>query len=405
MTSAGNPTDPATNGSRRLAGTMGLRDVLSGIAEGAFERERDGRPPYDAILLIAQNRLGAVRLPVSEGGAGYSIRQLFELAIDLGAADPDAAQIVRNHYAFVEMWLRARDVPGRDRWLREVASGAIFGMIGTELGPAAVGSRKFGTTLKVKGDGFVLNGVKYYSTGAMFSDWIAVTAAGDDGEVETALVPTDREGIDFEDDWDGMGQQLTGSGTTRLVDVVVHRDEMMSEAVRQASQSTFFQLWLTGIIAGIIGSIVDDAVDVLRRRARTFVHSSAPEPVDDPLLQMTVGEISSASFVARAAVLAAADALEEVGDATLSESDEEEARQVAAFAAAKAKVVVDELGIRAGGMLFDVGGASATRRSVNLDRHWRNIRTLASHNPASYKARAVGDFEINAAPPPPSGFF
>jgi hypothetical protein len=30
---------------------------------------------------------------------------------------------------------------------------------------------------------------------------------------------------------------------------------------------------------------------------------------------------------------------------------------------------------------------------------------LASHNPGSYKARAIGDYEINGTPLPAKGFF
>lgn len=67
--------------------------------------------------------------------------------------------------------------------------------------------------------------------------------------------------------------------------------------------------------------------------------------------------------------------------------------------------MVNELAIRSGSLLFDVGGASAMQRMFNLDRHWRNARTLASHNPSSYKARAIGDFEVNGTPLPEKGFF
>jgi hypothetical protein len=35
-----------------------------------------------------------------------------------------------------------------------------------------------------------------------------------------------------------------------------------------------------------------------------------------------------------------------------------------------------------------------------LDRHWRNARTAASHNPLIYKERIVGDWEINGKEPP-----
>jgi alkylation response protein AidB-like acyl-CoA dehydrogenase len=95
----------------------------------------------------------------------------------------------------------------------------------------------------------------------------------------------------------------------------------------------------------------------------------------------------------------------ELADPAIEGPQEDQARLQTALAAAKAKSVVDELAIRAGSMLFDVGGASATKQGANLDRHWRNIRTLASHNPAIYKTRAIGDYEINDTLPPPSGFF
>jgi hypothetical protein len=36
---------------------------------------------------------------------------------------------------------------------------------------------------------------------------------------------------------------------------------------------------------------------------------------------------------------------------------------------------------------------------VHLDRHWRNARTLASHNPVVYKPRIVGDFLVNGTAP------
>ena len=34
-----------------------------------------------------------------------------------------------------------------------------------------------------------------------------------------------------------------------------------------------------------------------------------------------------------------------------------------------------------------------------LDRHWRNARTLASHNPVIYRDRIVGDYVLNRTSP------
>jgi alkylation response protein AidB-like acyl-CoA dehydrogenase len=67
--------------------------------------------------------------------------------------------------------------------------------------------------------------------------------------------------------------------------------------------------------------------------------------------------------------------------------------------------VAERLTLSAAQRLFDTGGASATSRALNLDRHWRNARTVASHNPLAYKAYAAGDFAVNGVWPPANGYF
>jgi alkylation response protein AidB-like acyl-CoA dehydrogenase len=104
-------------------------------------------------------------------------------------------------------------------------------------------------------------------------------------------------------------------------------------------------------------------------------------------------------------VLAAAEALDLASAAWNQNQQDSGPAAHAALLSAQAKVVVDELAIRSGSLLFDVGGASATKKSDNLDRHWRNARTLASHNPSTTKSRAIGDYEINGTPLPAKGFF
>jgi alkylation response protein AidB-like acyl-CoA dehydrogenase len=79
----------------------------------------------------------------------------------------------------------------------------------------------------------------------------------------------------------------------------------------------------------------------------------------------------------------------------------EQAANVAAeIESAKAQVVVSELILRATTQLFNALGASDVRAGKSLDRHWRNARTVSSHNPLIYKARIVGDWAINGTEPP-----
>jgi alkylation response protein AidB-like acyl-CoA dehydrogenase len=79
---------------------------------------------------------------------------------------------------------------------------------------------------------------------------------------------------------------------------------------------------------------------------------------------------------------------------------EREANVAAEIESATAQVVVSGLIQRATSELFNALGASDVRQGKALDRHWRNARTVSSHNPVIYKARIVGDWVVNGVEPP-----
>ncbi|MGI5219729.1 hypothetical protein [Nocardia sp. CA-290969] len=64
-----------------------------------------------------------------------------------------------------------------------------------------------------------------------------------------------------------------------------------------------------------------------------------------------------------------------------------------------AQVVNTEIAGAVTWRLFDAGSATAVRAAAGLDRHWRNARTVSSHNPAAYKASLLGDYTVNGAAP------
>ena len=387
-----------------------LDALIAHVAEGAAERDRDRVMPFAIFDRVRAARLGALRLPRAEGGRGASFRELLEVVIRLAAADPNVAHALRNHFTFVERHARAKNAPNREKWVALVASGALFGLANTELASPAIGGGAFQTALALDGDGWRLDGVKYYSTGTIFADHVLVRAVGPEGRNVSAIVPTARAGVEIVDDWDGAGQRLTGSGTTYLRNVRVEPDEAIFDTPTvgygYAYHNTLAQLIVTGVVAGVLRNVRDDAVALLKsRKDRHFYYAGAASAAEDPLLQQIVGEIAAASFAAAATVLAAADALEAVAEARDRGLPGVEVAHRAAEAAAKAKLVVDELTLKSASRLFDVGGASATKRAKNLDRHWRNARTLASHNPSALKARALGAYELTGEPLPSLGFF
>ncbi|CAO3359064.1 hypothetical protein [Azospirillum melinis] len=389
-------------------GSPTLRNLVQAIAAGAEARDRGDAPAHDAIDLVRGVRLGAFRLPRPEGGGGASLADLFTLVIDLAEADSNIPHILRNHFGFVEKALRTTANPKYLRWLDLVRHGQIIGLGASELGIQDIGSGRGDTRLDPVGDGFALTGTKYYCTGNFYSDHILVNAQTPDGTPVAVLVPTDGDGVGVDDDWDGIGQRLTASGTTVFSGVRVPAEEVLvigEEDVALPHQATFAQLYLTAIIAGILRNVVTDATALLRRRDRNFYHAVSAKPVEDPLLQQVVGRLASVAYVAEASVLRAAEALGAAFDTAIAGQPDPALFHEAALRTAKSKVVIDELALAAATQLYDLGGASAARKGTRLDRHWRNIRTISSHNPVSYKARALGDHIVNAAPLPNAAFF
>jgi alkylation response protein AidB-like acyl-CoA dehydrogenase len=322
------------------------------------------------------------------------VRQQFRLLIDLAAAESNLPQALRVHFSFVEDQRLAESGDERDTWLRATAGGVLIGNAITEPGVGAVD--RYQTRLTRSGDDWVLNGTKYYSTGSLYSNYILV-AADQDGERVSALVDADAVGVTQHDDWDGFGQRLTASGTTEFNNVVLSSDRILGPGYGGAGKTyatSYLQLVQLAVLAGIAQRATDDAAAWVRDRTRSYTHAAADLPREDPLVQQVIGKLSSAAFTARAAVLAVADILDEVLVDSTSAQDPELLDR-AELAAAQAQLTVIDLVLTATTQLFEVGGASITSESLRLDRHWRNARTISTHNPSIFKSQAIGAYVLN----------
>ncbi|AZD30086.1 acyl-CoA dehydrogenase family protein [Pseudomonas chlororaphis] len=382
-----------------LAGRF--RPIFSRIAAGAVAREQSRSLPYEAILWLKEAGFGAVRVPVEYGGGGASLPQLFQLLIELAEADSNVPQALRGHFAFAEDRLNAAPGPARDLWFKRFVDGDIVGCAWTETGSVAIGDVI--TRVSPDGDKWRLNGEKFYSTGSIFSDWIDVYARrSDTGGDVIAAVRTRQPGIVQSDDWDGFGQRTTGSGTAHFVDAEVEAENLIDFATRFKYQTAFYQLVLLATLAGIGRAAVRDVAHEVRNRKRIYSHGNAPRVSEDAQVQQVVGEISALVYAAEASAVRAAEPAQQAYLARFAGNDEaERAANVAAeIHSATAQVVVTELIQRATSELFNALGASDIRQGKALDRHWRNARTVSSHNPVIYKARIVGDWTINGSAPP-----
>ncbi|MFP5020661.1 acyl-CoA dehydrogenase family protein [Pseudonocardia phyllosphaerae] len=368
--------------------------VFARIAEGAVDREQHRTLAHDEVDALREAGFGALRVPAELGGYGVSVRQLFRLLIDLAAAESNLPQALRVHWTFVEDQLRAEPGPDRERWLRAVADGVLVGNAISEPGVGA--ADRYRTTLTRDGDGWRLDGTKYYSTGSLYADHILV-AADLDGERKAVLVDATADGVTQHDNWDGFGQRLTASGTTGFAHVYVPADRLLGPgygAPGRTYATAYLQLVQLSVLAGIARRATDDVAGWVRHRTRTYSHAPADLPRHDPLVQEVIGRLSSTAWQARTLVLDLAGRIDELLDAGGEDPDLLDALELDT---AHAQSVVIPAVLDATTQLFEVGGASSTSEALRLDRHWRNARTISVHNPLIYKLRSVGDHVLNGS--------
>jgi len=382
-----------------------LTDVVAELRRDDPAAERDRVLQYDAVASIRRSGVLGLRVLTRYGGPGGSVRDVLGAVIQIGRGSSNVAQALRAHFGFAERLLSNRATEAeRWEWFPRINDGIVLGNAITDAGGKTPGASD--TTLTTDSGGVLrLNGFKFYSTGTLYADAIAVSAIDVDGQDLQAIVPTDREGVELFDDWDGFGQKMTASGGTRFTDVEVLPVEVttVSDGKHLGHSTTFLQLYLAAVGAGIAAAVLDDAVEFVQLRARPASHSLADTAAQDPFVLQAVGEIAATASSTEALVLAAADSIDALVDS--GRVDDPNALSETAVVVAKAQLVAERLTVAAAQRLFDTGGASATSRKLNLDRHWRNIRTVASHSPLDYKAYAAGNHAVNGASPPANGYF
>lgn len=374
------------------------------IAATAAARDLDRTIPHDEARTLRKIGIQAARVPAAYGGPGLRFVDLVRVMAELAAGDPNLAQMLQPHMTLLD-WLQIDGSEAlRRRCFADVVNGAIITNAIAERGTKTPGH--FETTLRREGGGYRMNGTKFYSTGSLIADQLFVLATLEDGVHAVAIIPIRRDGVTVIDDWDGMGQRTTASGTTRLVDVAVEDEEVMrlpGFGQQRSYLGAAAQVSHAAIDVGIARAALRDAVTYAREKARPVFESGVDRASEDPYVMHLVGEM--------AVIVDGADALLERSAAHLDAAARAHAAQAPAgererlfiessIAVAQAKAAATQACLRVSEMLFGVGGASATLRKYDLDRHWRNARTHTTHDPVAYKYKAIGDYLLNDRPPP-----
>ncbi|WP_322014676.1 SfnB family sulfur acquisition oxidoreductase [Paraburkholderia sp. J12] len=367
------------------------------LAEGAAARDSERRLPREEIEWFSQSGLWGITVPKAYGGAGVSFVTLTEVVKLIAAADPSLGQLPQNHFGLVDV-IALTGTEEQKRYLfAQVLAGKRFGNGFSEKGTKHVLDLK--TRVRRDGDHYVVDGTKFYSTGALFAHFVPVLGLDEDRRGWLAYIPQGTEGLAVVDDWSGFGQRTTASGTVTLQNVRVPAS-LVLPAHRVSELPTLngpvSQIIQAAIDAGIARAAIDDTLAFVRTRSRPWVDSGVERASEDPLTVREIGHLHIQLHAAEALLERAARVLDDIA-AQRATTEDDVAR--ASVAVGEAKVLTTEAALLAGEKLFELAGTQSTLAAHNLDRHWRNARTHTLHDPVRWKYHLVGNYYLNGVKP------
>lgn len=366
----------------------------------AAKRDQQRKLPWAQIEQFTRSGLGSISIPREYGGPQVSFVTLADVFAIISAADPALGQIPQNHFGILHLLQGAATERQKKQLFQSVLDGWRIGNGGPERGTRNTLELK--ARITAKGDGYVISGQKFYSTGALFAHWVAVKALNDDGKQVMAFVRRGTEGLRIVDDWSGFGQRTTASGTV-LLDQVPVDAELVVENWRIGEspniQGAVSQLIQAAIDAGIARGALDDTIAFVRERSRPWIDAKVERASDDLYVIADIGKLKIELHAAEALLRKAGQVLDQVSAAPITA----QSAARASIAVAEAKVLTTEVSLLVSEKLFELAGSRATLAEFNLDRHWRNARVHTLHDPVRWKYHAVGNYYLNAENPPLRG--
>ena len=175
------------------------------FSKEAARRDRERLLPRKEVDLLSASGLFGITVPREYGGADVSCVTLAEVFRLLAAGDSSLGQIPQNHFFCVEALSLGGSPSQKKFFFAELLEGKRFGNALTERGGKHVFDLATKITRLPDDGGYLINGKKFYSTGALFADWIPVMALDEQGRAVIAYVPRDAEGLEVIDDWSGWG--------------------------------------------------------------------------------------------------------------------------------------------------------------------------------------------------------
>jgi alkylation response protein AidB-like acyl-CoA dehydrogenase len=371
--------------------------LVDEFAATAVERDRQGGTAKGERDRLRQSNLLKLVIPSQYGGLGASWETALHITRRFAQVDSSIAHL----FSYQHLGVVAPHVFGSPEqaahYYRQTAQHNWFWCNGFNPLDRRV-------ILTPDGSGFRIHGTKSFCSGSVDSDVIPLSTVQEGVEgFRIAIVPTQREGVEVQGDWNNMGQRQTDSGSIRFTNVWVAAEEILAPhpggEVFRTFRSCLTQITFANIYLGVVQGAFEAARSYTRSQTRAWPGSKVESATEDPYILQHYGEmviaLNAATLLTDRATTLVQSAWEKGYALTAEERGE------CAVAIATAKAFVTQNGLTLVNKIFDVMGTRATSADYGFDRYWRNLRTFTLHDPVDYKIRTVGNWALNRELPTP----
>ncbi|MEK5148661.1 acyl-CoA dehydrogenase family protein [Psychrobacillus sp. FSL K6-4615] len=327
--------------------------------------------PKENVEDLLKLGYASLTLPESYGGKGFSVYDMVLSQEILASFDANTALSVGWSLGVVgelyekKLWTQER----LDFFATEVLNGALINRSVSEAqtGSPTRGGRP-GTTAIKKGDSWVLNGRKIFTTASPVLSYFLTSAWIEEEErIGFFLIPRDTEGLSIEETWDVVSMRGTSSNDLVLSNVTVHKSNLVE--LPEFASGGKINGWLLHIPATYLG-IAQAARDYAVHFANTHSPNSLNGSIAQlPNVQQLLGEIDLELTKARLVIYGVA-----------SSYDNESTKELLTNEVSVAKHIVTNSAITIVDKAMRLVGAKSLQRTNPLQRYYRDVRA-GLHNP------------------------
>ena len=368
------------------------------FAETAAERDKQGGNPKAERDLIRQSGLLGLSIPQAFGGQGADWKTIFKTIQTIAQVDSSLAHVYGFHHLLIATVQLFAQKEQYATWFKQTAEQNLFW--GNTLNPLD----KRTTVQQISADEYIFHGDKSFCSGSIDSDILLCSGFNAQNKLLIGVIPTQRDGVSFLDDWNNMGQRQTDSGTSHFEQVKIYENELLlNPGPLSTPYSSLRPLIAQLIFVHLFLGVAEGAFEVARetvQQQKAWSKSLVENAVNDPFTQKHFAEFYVQLEGVRLLANKAVETLQKAWD--IGESLDAEQRGEVSIAIATAKIAATNISLYITQNIFQVMGARATTAKLNLDRFWRNVRTQTLHDPIDYKYQEVGEWVLTGKVPDPS---